>query len=418
MGLDNPAASSMLVLVRLAWRNIFRCGRRTLLSALAIGLGMAALIFTDAFTIGMEESVIRTATDTFLGQGQIHAEGFRSTYEVERTVRNRETLLAALGRDPQVASFAPRSLTYGMLTSAANVGSVLLCGIDPVREREVSKIDEAIVRGTYLEAGIAGRMLVGTKLAETLEVGLDDRLVVTVAQAGSGALAQEMFRVGGIFHFNVRDMDAGVVFVDLGAAQELSGLGAEVHEIALHFDDIAMAGDPELELWRRYGRGGNEILGWKELLPALDAVLEMSNLSMLILGIILFAVVALTIVNTLLMSLYERMFEFGILRAMGTRPGRLALLILLEVASLALVSIAVGSALGLAATGIFAEYGIDYVGIEMAGVTLRELIYPVAAARQFVVFPLMVLAFALVAGIYPAVLAARVEPVEAMRKGF
>ena len=328
----------MPMLVRLAWRNIFRCGRRTALSALAIGLGMAALIFTDAFTIGVKESVVRTATDTFLGQGQIHAEGFRNTFEVERTVRHRGTVLAALEGDPQVVCFAPRSLTYGMLTSPANVSSVILYGIDPEREREVSRIDEAIVRGTYLEAGDGRRILVGSKLAETLEVGLDDRVVVTVAQAQSGALAQEMFRVGGIFHFNVRDMDGGVVFVDLGAAQALSGLGAEVHEIALHFDDIALAGDPGLELWRRYGRDGNEILGWKELLPTLDAVLEMSHFSMLILGIILFAVVALTIVNTLLMSLYERMFEFGMLRAMGTRPRVLAALILLETASLALVS--------------------------------------------------------------------------------
>ncbi len=418
MRLHSPGASSILMLVRLAWRNIFRCGRRTVLSALAIAIGLAALIFTDAFTIGMKESVIRTATDTFLGQAQIHAEGFRSTFAVERTIRQRQRNLAALESEGRVASFAPRTLTFGMLTSAANVSAVTLFGIDPKRESDVSKIDEAIVRGTYLEAGIAGRILVGTKLAETLEVGLDDRLVVTVAQAESGALAQEMFRVGGIFHFNVRDMDAGVVFIDLGAAQRLSGLGQEVHQIALHFDDIALAADPDFEFWQRYRQDGNEILGWKELLPTLGAVLEMSHTSMFIVLIILFGVVALTIVNTILMSLYERMSEFGMLRAMGTRPRRLALLILLEVGSLALVSIAMGSVLGLAVTGFFAQYGIDYVGIEFAGVTLRELIYPVAAARQFVVFPLMVFAFALVAGIYPAVLAARVEPVEAMRKGF
>ena len=408
----------MLMLIRLAWRNIFRCGRRTVLSALAIAIGLAALIFTDAFTIGMKESVVRTATDTFLGQGQIHAEGFRSTYAAEKTIHQGERTLAALEREGQVASFAPRTLTIGMLNSAANVSAVTLYGIDPKREREVSKIDEAIVRGAYLEGGDGGRILVGSKLAETLEVGLEDRVVVTVAQAESGALAQEMFRVGGIFRFNVREMDAGVVFIDLGAGQKLSGLGAEVHEIALHFDDIAVAGDPGSELWRRYGQGGNEILGWKELLPTLDAVLETSHFSMLILGVILFAVVALTIVNTLLMSLYERMFEFGMLRALGTRPRRLASLILMETASLALVSSVMGSALGLAVVCFFAGYGIDYVGIEFSGVTLRELIYPVVEVRQFVVFPLMVFAFALVAGIYPALLAARVEPVEAMRRSF
>ena len=137
----------MLFLFKIAWRNIFRNIRRTVLASLAIGIGLAALIFTDAMMIGMIESMIRTATDTFLGQGQIHSEGFRSTLEVEKTVNNLSRLLERLRGEQAVKRFSPRTQAFGMLASPANASSVLLYGIDPQLEKEISKLDEALVKG-------------------------------------------------------------------------------------------------------------------------------------------------------------------------------------------------------------------------------------------------------------------------------
>jgi ABC-type antimicrobial peptide transport system permease subunit len=151
-------------------------------------------------------------------------------------------------------------------------------------------------------------------------------------------------------------------------------------------------------------------------LPQLNAVLELLGFSLLLVGLILFGVVALGIINTLFMSLHERMFEFGVLRAVGTRPWRMAQLIVLEAGALAIVSIGLGNLLGLIVTSIVAKTGIDYTGIEYAGVTFRELLYPVMKVEQFILYPVWVFIFTTIVGIYPAVHAARILPAEAMRK--
>ena len=189
-----------------------------------------------------------------------------------------------------------------------------------------------------------------------------------------------------------------------------------MHEIALHFDDLQFAGEAAAGFWSRYSTHGNEALGWRALMPQLDAAVEMAAYASGIVGFILFAVVSLGIMNTLFMSLYERMFEFGVLRAIGTRPFRMALMVLCEAGALSVISILIGTAVGFAVTSYFAAQGIDYVGIEFAGVTFSELIHPVLRPGQFVVLPGWVFVFTLIAGIYPAIFAARLTPAKAMRE--
>ena len=136
-------------------------------------------------------------------------------------------------------------------------------------------------------------------------------------------------------------------------------IGGGVHEIALKFTSLAYAQDSELPFWDAYSRHGNEALSWTEILPQLEAILKMSQINKYIMGIILFGVVVFGIVNTLFMSLYERMFEFGVLRAVGTRPFRMAQVVLFEAGALAIVSIGLGAALGCLVTAIFVHRGID-----------------------------------------------------------
>ena len=405
----------MPFLIKMAWMNSFRNARRTLLAGLAIGIGLAALIFTDGLMIGMSDSIVRIATDTFMGHGQVHAEGFRSTRDVARVVNGLPGVLERLKADPEVERFSLRVQTPGMLASPATSGTVLLYGVDPGLERPFSRVDEAIVEGSFLQRNDRRKILLGSKLAEALEIGVGDRVVVTAAEAQSGELAQEMFRVGGIFHFDVRELDGGVGFAHIEAVQRLLGLPGEVHEIALHFKSFSGNEAADAGFRSRFSRDGNEARGWRELMPQLSAVLDMSGFSSLIVGIILFAVVSLGIVNTLFMSLHERMFEYGVLRAVGTRPGRMAMMILFEAGTLSLFSIVIGCCIGFVVTFLYSVQGIDYAGIEFAGVTLKEMIYPVLRLEQFVLFPMCVFLFTLVAGIYPAVYAARLKPAQAMK---
>ena len=138
----------------------------------------------------------------------------------------------------------------------------------------------------------------------------------------------------------------------------------------------------------------------------------------MIVGVILFGVVSLGIINTLFMSLYERMFEFGVLRALGTRPFSMGRLIVFEAGGLAVISIVLGLIIGFFVTYLVAQIGIDYIGIEYEGVTFTELLYPVLELRQFIIYPVLVFFFTMLVGLYPAFYAGRLNPVDAMRRSF
>jgi len=402
--------------IKLAWRNIFRNKRRSFIAGTAIGIGLASLIFVDALIIGMERNMIHSATSSFLGEGQIHREGFRKTQEVEKTINRLDWVVSNLNQEIIVKHFTLRVMSFAMINSAANMSAINLVGVVPSTERYLSQIDEALKEGSYFEEGARRNIIIGSKLAEILEVGLDDRIVITVAQAETGDLSQEMFRVSGIYHFNVQEMDRGMAFVRLEKAQQMLGIGNDVHEIAINFTDPQFGQDENLPFWKKYSQYGNDAEGWTDILPQLKGALEISTFSTYIVGLILFGVVALGIINTLFMSLHERMFEFGVLRAVGTRPFGIARMIIFEAGALAVLSIGIGIILGFLITYFTSKVGIDYTGIEFAGITFRELLYPVLKLKQFIFYPFWVFVFTEIAGIYPAVYAARIVPADAMRK--
>ena len=402
--------------IKLAWRNIFRNKRRSFIAGTAIGIGLAFLIFVDALIIGMERNMIHSATSSFLGEGQIHGGGFRKTQEVERTINRLDWVLSNLNQETIVEHFTLRVMSFAMISSASNMSAISLVGVVPTTERHLSQIDEALKEGSYFEEEARRSIVIGSKLAEILEVELDDRIVITVAQAETGDLTQEMFRVSGIYHFNVREMDQGMAFIRLEKAQQMLGIGDEVHEIAIIFKNPQFGQDENLSFWRKYSQYGNSAEGWTEILPQVQAALGITSFSTYIVGLILFGVVALGIINTLFMSLHERMFEFGVLRAVGTRPFGIAQLIIFEAGGLAVLSIGIGIIVGFLITFIASKVGIDYTGIEFAGMTFRELLYPVLKFKQFLFYPFWVFVFTEIAGIYPAVYAAKIAPADAMRK--
>ncbi|MDY6853153.1 MAG: FtsX-like permease family protein [Thermodesulfobacteriota bacterium] len=405
-----------MLLVKIGWRNILRNKKKMMPAGLAIMVSLAGLIFLDALFIGMNENMIGNATDTFLGNGQIHARDFTDTLETEKTINHIERVVSQLSFEDSIRGFTMRTQTYGMLSSPSNVESVVLVGICPETERDMSKIDEAVIEGEFLNDDDTEKVLIGKKLSEMLDVRLHDRIVITVAQVKSGELAQELFRVGGIFRFNIRAMDRGIAFISLKKSQELLGIGQNVHEVVLKFHRLADVQDRGIDFWNRYSVDGNEALSWKDLLPGLEAAFKMSRFSSFLMGGLLFIIVVIVVMNTLFMSLYERMFEFGILRAIGTRPIRMASMILVEAGLLSVVSILLGSALGVAISYIVSITGVDYTGLELAGVTFREPIRPVTTVWQLTLFPICVFVFTLVAAIFPALHASRLIPAEAMKE--
>jgi ABC-type lipoprotein release transport system permease subunit len=351
-----------------------------------------------------------------MGEAQIHREGFRESFDVDSTVANVDSVMAALGRSPLVKDFAARTLAFSMISSPANMSAISLVGVDPERERRLSQIDDALVEGSYFDASTPREIIIGSKLAEVLEVHIGSRVVVTATQAHTADLSQEMFRVSGIYRFNMRELDNAFAFIRLHKAQEMLNLEGQVHEIAITFHDRETPLRDDLPFWKKFSAGPNEALPWKALLPQLFTVFKMSEFNMLVGGLLLFGIVAFGIINTLFMSLHERMFEFGVMRAVGTRGWDLLRIVLFEASSLAVVAIVFGCIIGLVATLWVGQIGIDYGGIEYAGTTIRDRIYPMFSPDQYVIYPAALFLLTTLVGLYPAASAARLTPATAMRK--
>ncbi len=406
----------MELIIRLAKRNIFRNTRRTLLTVALIASGLAALIFTDAMVEGMSRALVKNSTQTFMGEAQVHRPGFRASNDVDLYIEDSQALYKALDANSQLASYSARTLSGGMISSSANVSSAMIYGIDAEKEAAISKIQQAVVEGSYLRGEKSTELLLGYKMAELLEVGLGDRLVLTLSQAKGGELSQELFRVSGIFRFNDRLMDQNLIFINLSRSQQLLGIGEGVHEVALKFHRLVDASDPSLSFWRSFNTEHWEALGWHQLMPQISSILEISHYSTLIVAGILFALVALGLINSMFMSIYERHYEFGVLLAIGTRPRQLFWQILCEGFFIGLISIVLGAVVG----GLLSYWksitGIDYTDMEFSGVTLTEPIYLVMRVEQFTLLPLSVLLITVLSCLYPAAHAAKLEPSNAMRR--
>jgi ABC-type lipoprotein release transport system permease subunit len=370
----------------------------------------------DAYVVGMKDTMIASATSSFLGHAQIHREGFQDSQDVKLTIVRAGRLIEGLRNDPNVERFSERTLSYGTISAPADIASVVVYGIEPESEKALSKVDESLIHGSYLEGGQSDEALIGQELAERLEAEVGDRIVITVSQAGSGELSQTLFRVQGIFRMHVQEIDAGAVFVPLSSAQIMLGIEQGIHEVAIRFGRTRYATEQGERFSSEYSRFGNVAETWPQLVPQIKYVLEMTDISIAITVILVFAVIVFGIINTMFMALYERTFEFGVLRAEGTRPSRLRNLIVFEAGSLALYAAALGLILGAAVTLISSFTGLDLTGVEFAGTTFTSRIYPVFSVRQFTLYPLLVLGFTCLVSLYPAGHAARMSVAGALQR--
>ena len=323
-------------------------------------------------------------------------------------------IVELLSLQESVVHFSARTMSGAMLSSSANISSVLLIGVNGESEANVGELDNAMVEGSYL-TGNNSELLIGYDLADLLEVSLGDRIVVTVSAAHGGDLSQELFRVSGLFKFNDRTMDNNMAFINLDKSKKLLNIKG-VHEVALTLRDLSSADDSSLPLWRALKSETREILNWRELVPQLNSVLEVSDFSTLIVSIIMFSLVALGLINSMFMSIFERHQEFGVLLALGTRPTQIFNQIMTEGMLIGLISAAMGFVLGLGLSVWISVVGIDYGHLEMSGLTINEPIYPVIDISAFVLLSVSIFTITTLSCIYPAIHAARLSPSNAMRK--
>ena len=415
-----------MLILTLAIRNLFRNTRRTLLTILLIATSLSALILTDALSRGMTQTMVENLTHTLAGEAQIHRRGFRDNFSTDLYIADVEPIGNRLSHDSRIAAYANRVISGGMISSTYNISAGLIYGVDATAERQVSKLEQAVTRGNYLSGSdhllisdasqaSAAEIMIGEPLADLLEVGLGDRIVITLAAADTGELAQALFRVSGIFLFGTREIDENLVFINLTQARKLLEIQGS-HEIAVRFNEPDNNSATIASALQHFNTPSIEALGWRALNPEIDAMLDMTGYSTLIVGTILFLLASLGVINAMFMSIYERIYEFGVAKAIGTRPSQLFVLIMTEALLLALISCLIGMLLAAATCLWFAETGIPLGDMEISGVAMSDNIPTVMAWSQFTSLPLYVLALIMVAALYPARFAARITPTDALHR--
>ena len=404
---------------KMAWRNIWRNPRRSLLTMFAIAFATVLLVFMLSWQFGSYETMINTAVKIHTGHLQVQAKGYREKRDIRLVVPDPAAVGKVLETIPEVAAYASRANAFSLVSSKDRTYGVMVIGIDPERESRVSSLKSIIHEGTYLSSTDTNQALLGRLLAKNLRVDLGDE-VVLLGQGRDGSIAATMVQVKGIFKSGQDEFDRNFINIPLPFFQDVYAMDGAVHEVVALGESLEDV--PEI---KRVVKAGIEklsnqrdlvVLDWKELMPGLIQAIQMDLVSGFIFYIILIVVVAFSILNTFLMAIFERTREFGVLMAMGTTPRRLTRLLLLESCSMTLLGVIFGSIIGSLITWYFQDHGIVIHGA--AELThhygLPERMYPHLSMLSICTGAGVVLIITLLTALYPALKIRRLRPVKAM----
>ena len=401
---------------QIAWRNIWRTPGRTAVILTAVIIGVWSMIFLGALMRGMLDGMIENGISTLTGHIQLHHEEYRNDPVVDNSMTETGTIEQALDRIlPKGAVYAKRVRVNAIANNARHSAGITFVGIEPDREKSVSFIGGAVPQGRYLEPGEKQGIIVGKALLDTFETKIGHKLVI-MAQDTENEIASRAFRIQGVFRAEMQSSEETFVFVSYQAAQNMLKLQGGLSEISILLPQ--RGGEKRIadRLNAELGSLGIEATTWKERKPLLRAYLDIFEGFMYIWYLVVFTAMGFGIVNTTLMAVFERMREFGLLKALGMRPAWILRGVLTESFFILVLGAVAGNILGYLFVYIFATTGIDLSalaqGAEMWG--MSRMLFPVLSVQDVVVANVTVLVLGLVVSAYPALKAARFTPVEAM----
>jgi ABC-type lipoprotein release transport system permease subunit len=401
---------------QLGWRNIWRNRRRTLVILTAVIIGVWSMIFLSALMRGIADQFVRNGIKTLTGHIQVHHPGYREDPVIENSMTDPsklETILTTLL--PPGAQWAPRVRVNAVASNARHFAGVTMVGIDPLREAAVSFIGEAVMEGRYLKTDDPYGIVVGKALADKFETQLGYKLVL-MSQDTEGEIASRAFRIIGIYQAEMEATEKQFVFVTMSAAQQMLKLHNGISEVSIllpiYGEAVQIAGALRAELLAtKY-----EVNTWQELLPMATAILKIYNWTIFIWFLVVFIAMGFGIVNTTLMAVFERIREFGLLKALGMKPRWIIQEVITESFFLLILGMVIGNALGFLSVFALSGSGIDLsafaAGAEYWG--MSRVIYPSVLGQDVIMANLVVFILGLVVSLYPAMKAARFTPVEAL----
>jgi ABC-type lipoprotein release transport system permease subunit len=402
--------------LRLAWRNLWRHTRRTVIVVLAIGGTMALMMWYDGLIGGFNEAIYGNAIRVLGGNVQIHAPGYAA--EINQLpllpVPNDQALAQAAAAQPQVQAATRRIKTSGLATTAEGAFGVTIVGIEPEKEQAVSLWAQRLSAGRYLTSADQDVVYIGQGLATAMGVTVGDRFALT----GRG-LHQEMksrtMTVAGIYDIGMPDIERTTLYITLAEAQDLYGLTGQVTEVTVFLKQIGE--EPAVMKALQPGLGGAEIVSWQTSFPELEKALATKGGAMNVFSVIMMVIVGIGILNLLLMAIYERTREIGILGALGLKPFQISTLFVLEGVLMGVVGLAIGVGIGLLLNGVSRVVGLDfaqYAGISSYMALISGKVYPTWGLEQIGLRTLIVLVITTLSALYPAREAAQREPAEAL----
>jgi ABC-type lipoprotein release transport system permease subunit len=402
-------------MARLAWRNLWRNHRRTLIMLLAISVGVWAMIFMTALMRGMVDQMIEDGIDALPGMVQIHHPAFRDDPSVENSLpAPAGPLLDALAHS-EVTGWTSRIKVPAMISSERDSRGVTLLGVDPEGEIALGFDPDAIVEGRFLESASDRGLVVGRKLLERLETDLGKRVVV-MSQDPDNDIADRGFRIVGVFKGKLAALEEGYVYAGRDTVQALLKLDQQVSEIAIDGHDYRDV-TTLLSHIRRASSDQAEVRPWTELDSYLGMMMGVMDGFVLVWIIVIFMALSFGLVNTLMMAVFERVREIGLIQALGMKPSAILYQVLLESVMLLILGLLVGNILAVASVWPIRD-GLDLSvvseGMEMMGVS--SVLYPALKMQDLITANVVVIVLGILTSLLPAWRASQYRPVEAIAK--
>jgi putative ABC transport system permease protein len=406
----------MGLLLRLAWRNLWRHKRRTWLTASAIAFAAGLLVFMITVQLGAYDMIIDNTLRVFIGQMQVQREGYLDKPQMRNSIPQARALAEKLRKDTGMATIAVRANGFALAASGTRSYGVPVVGVEPAQEIAVSTIPTLVKQGRYLSSANAPEVVVGAALARNLRLKLGDELTL-LGSGRDGSVAAAVLPIVGIFESGTPDLDRQLVQMPLETFQEIFSMGDHAHAIVISGSALDEIPRTYEEVKSRLPSDQGLVLhDWDRLIPGLKQLIQIDMTQNWFIYIVLIVVVTFSILNTFLMAVLERTREFGVMLALGATPARIGALVMLESALLTFIGLAIGIGVGGAVAGYYYFEGFTFPGMkEMhAQFGLPGFIIPKISFVTLTLGPAAIFVFTLLAALYPALRIRKLKPVEAI----
>ena len=410
------------MLISIAWRNLWRNKLRSAVIFMSIAIGIIGAVVSDGFMSGMTDQRANSAIANEVSNIQIHNPEYLLNEEIKYIIPNSGEIVKKISSLPEVKGVSLRLKINSMAASADAGAGINLYGVNIIDERKVSALHNHMISGKYLENDQKLPVVIGQKLSDKLNLGLDDKLIVTLTDT-TGTITSGAFNIVGIYRTSDDNFDATHVYVKRGDASKLVGYSDNVGDeiaVLLTSNDLTNAVTKKLNTMFAPEVQKKELIiqSWDQIQPLIKSMIDMMNYFSYLFLIIILGALAFAIINTMLMSVMERTREFGMLMALGMNKRKVFNMILTETVFLSVVGAIFGLVISILIGHYFARHGFDLSsvasGMNYLGFSSRVFF---RVNNQFYVMSIiMVVIVALISGISPALKALKLQPATALRE--